>query len=508
MRADYKNTIKKLSGNTADIVSVVMETYNKDWKQVSGLAQEFKDSSARNTCKNIFDFIVKNVRYKEDPAGVQWVKTPARLLADGVGDCKSMSIFSASCLRVLGIDHFFRFVSFNRKKEATHVYVIAISEYGEKIILDPVVRPVQFNKEEKYTYKSDMRGTDIYYLSGIKRQHTPIQIGNINTNLWFGENPDDYSKHKMNLLSFMDLKLSESSIANSTKDLANIYNQLDMLSLAIYACENTTGRDDLETWFRHIAALHLQHAFSNSFTDLEARSRNLAMLKNTLQEHIYKYDYFSYDADLFAWLDANCLAHYEESISGIGRISKRQEAAKKIKESGIYYIYTFIPSKMEYKYPVRVLRKKQIQKNVYDWVDETDGYNSSAIQANLVRSGIISTTGKTPEQFLSGKNLKQFRISGVGSVTAVLGVISAVLSVVKLLWELFGNKRPKPTDEEINNGLSDFEVDFGNTSIPEIKPTDSTLNLNTAAHTTKSNNKFSLAAAGLATLFFIRKKSF
>ena len=31
-----------------------------------------------------------------------------------------------------------------------------------------VVRPVQFNKEEKYTYKSDMRGTDIYYLSGIK----------------------------------------------------------------------------------------------------------------------------------------------------------------------------------------------------------------------------------------------------------------------------------------------------------------------------------------------------
>ena len=103
---------------------------------------------------------------------------------------------------------------------------------------------------------------------------------------------------------------------------------------------------------------------------------------------------------------------------------------------------------MEYKYRT-CIKKKQIQKNVYDWVDETDGYNSSAIQANLVRSGIISTTGKTPEQFLSGKNLKQFRISGVGSVTAVLGVISAVLSVVKLLWELFGNKRPKPTDEEI-----------------------------------------------------------
>lgn len=506
MQANYRNTIKKLSGNTADIVSVVMETYNKDWKQVSELAEHLKGSSVRKTCKNIFDYIINNVRYKEDPPGVQWVKTPARLIADGVGDCKSMSIFSASCLRVLGIDHFFRFVSFNRKKEATHVYVVAISEYGEKIIMDPVVRPVQFNKEEKYTYKSDMRGTDIYYLSGIRRQtNSPVQIGKVDANLWFGENPDDYSKHKMNLLSFLDLKLSESSIAKTTQELANIYNELDMLSLAVYACENTTGKDDLETWLRHIAAMKLQNAFNNSFTDLEARSRNLATLKTALQDRVYSQNYFSYDADLFAWLNANCLAHYEESISGIGRISKRQKAAQKIKESGIYYIYTFIPSKMEYKYPVRVLRKKQIQKKVYDWVDETDGYNSSAIQANLVRSGIISTTGKTPEQFLSGKNLKQFRVSGVGAILEILGVVSAVLSVVKLLWELFGNKRPKPTDDEINNGLSDFEVDFGNTSIPEIKPSDNTLNLQTTQNTAKASNKLSLAAAGLATLFFIRK---
>lgn len=168
MKANYKNTIKKLSGNTSDIVSVVMETYNKDWQQVRETAKQLRgvDIPVRQICKNIFDYVIANVRYKEDPAGVQWVKTPARLIADGVGDCKSMSIFTASCLRSLGIEHFFRFVSFTKRKEATHVYVVALDENGREIIIDPVVRPVQFNKEEPYTYKWDLSAVQQYYNMG------------------------------------------------------------------------------------------------------------------------------------------------------------------------------------------------------------------------------------------------------------------------------------------------------------------------------------------------------
>lgn len=499
MRPNFKNTIKKLSGNTSDIVSVVMETYNKDWQQVRELAPTFGNAgTTREICKNIFDYIIENVRYKEDPPGVQWVKTPARLLADGVGDCKSMSIFTASCLRVLGIDHFFRFVSFSRRKESTHVYVVAIDK-GREIIIDPVVRPVQFDKEEKYTYKSDMRGTDIYYLSGIRQSVGEVQ--NSTPDLWFGENPEDYSKHKMSLLSFLDLKLSESSIAASQRALATIYNELDVLSLAVFACENSADKDELADYFRHIAGMKVQQAFSSQTTDLNARSLNLAELKTTLQSRVNSLDYYSYDADLFAWLDANCLALYSESISGIGAVSRAQEAAQKIKQSGPYYMYTFIPHSMDHKYPVKVLRKKAIQKNVYNWVDETDGYNSSAIQANLVRSGIINATGMTPEQFLSGKNLKEWRISGVGSVTAILGIVSAVLSILKLLWDIFGNKRPAPSDAEVNNGLSDFQTDFGTAPVPSVPSP----NAQTPTYTEKPNSKFPLAAAGLAALFFLKK---
>lgn len=177
LKPNYKNTIKKLSGNTADIVSVVMEIYNKDWQQVRELARTFGTVGFQPTetiCKNIFDYIINNVRYKEDPAGVQWVKTPARLIADGVGDCKSMSIFTASCLRCLGIDHFFRFVSFDpSRKDATHVYVVALlplhegrAGEGLEIIIDPVVRPVQFNKEEPYTYRWDLSAVQQHYNMG------------------------------------------------------------------------------------------------------------------------------------------------------------------------------------------------------------------------------------------------------------------------------------------------------------------------------------------------------
>ena len=133
-------------------------------------------------------------------------------------------------------------------------------------------------------------------------------------------------------------------------------------------------------------------------------------------------------------------------------------------------------------------------------MDETDGYNSSAIQANLVRSGIISSTGKTPEELLSSRNLKEFRIGGVGSVIAILGVISALLSIIKLLIEIFGKKRSEPTEEEIKKGLADFESDLGKNPIPTITEGDQT-----PGYSWRSNKTLPLAAAGLAALLFFKK---
>ena len=109
-------------------------------------------------CYSLFCYVLDNVQYKEDPGNNQFVKTPARLIRDGVGDCKSMCIFICSCVKCLGIPCKMRFVSFDEREIYSHVYAVAIAD-GREIIVDPVERlnsePV-FDWARAYTYKKDL----------------------------------------------------------------------------------------------------------------------------------------------------------------------------------------------------------------------------------------------------------------------------------------------------------------------------------------------------------------
>ncbi|MGC3979043.1 MAG: hypothetical protein QM751_12955 [Paludibacteraceae bacterium] len=161
---------------------------------------------------------------------MQWIKTPARLYVDGFGDCKSMALFACSCLRCLGIRHYFRFVSFNREKEATHVYAVAIDMRGNEIYIDPVVRPIRFNYQEKYTYKVDMNGTQIYKLAGInKRKNTTRFIGSTTPSRQFDVDFGDASAITPELMSMYarrDLLLESKRIATSQLELDTLNESL------------------------------------------------------------------------------------------------------------------------------------------------------------------------------------------------------------------------------------------------------------------------------------------
>ena len=80
--------------------------------------------------------MVNNTRYKLDKDGEQLIKSPARFLADGCGDCKSYTMFIACCLHCLGIPCIVRFVNFDGGDQWTHVYPVAIDENGNEIIMD------------------------------------------------------------------------------------------------------------------------------------------------------------------------------------------------------------------------------------------------------------------------------------------------------------------------------------------------------------------------------------
>jgi len=161
-----KSLVKHQAGNTQNIIQEVIDCYKECNSQVSKYAPSLKASTLLKTCNNVWAAVYDNIRYKIDPPGVQWVRTPARLWSDREGDCKSFSVFIGSCLHQLNIPFAFRFVSFNSDDTPTHVYVVVPQAKGNDIILDAVLP--QFNVEKPYTYKKDFKmPTTVTRLSGI-----------------------------------------------------------------------------------------------------------------------------------------------------------------------------------------------------------------------------------------------------------------------------------------------------------------------------------------------------
>lgn len=176
--ADHKKRLVNPKGYTMDIVNAVLDCYDKNRQTVPSeliyLCSECDDD--RELCDFIFNWVNENIEYKVDPSGEQWIKTPARLIDDGVGDCKSFSILICSILTTFGIKNMFRFVAY-KGKDYQHVYPVAIIEDRE-FPIDVVAykqRGVGIGEEIKYRKKYDrMNSTKISELSGIDNMSVKI----------------------------------------------------------------------------------------------------------------------------------------------------------------------------------------------------------------------------------------------------------------------------------------------------------------------------------------------
>ncbi len=114
-----KKVLYKADGSTRDIVKEVLQTYADSLNQLKEFGQYFKCNTLLETCSTIWHFWKEKVKYKIDPEGVQWIKTPAAFWNAGhdpFGDCKSFAIACAASLHALDIKGAFRFVSFGDKK--------------------------------------------------------------------------------------------------------------------------------------------------------------------------------------------------------------------------------------------------------------------------------------------------------------------------------------------------------------------------------------------------------
>lgn len=152
-------------GATIDIQKEILDTFHASKDQAKAFAPALRGRNNTDTCRNVWTFVNTYIRYRIDPPGEQFVKTPARTFADKFGDCKSMSILAASLLYHLDIPAAFRFSSY-RTGDFTHVYVIAYPNGldGRQCAIDAVLNC--FDTEKPYLKKQDVM-TTIRRLSGI-----------------------------------------------------------------------------------------------------------------------------------------------------------------------------------------------------------------------------------------------------------------------------------------------------------------------------------------------------
>ena len=470
MKALNTNILLKPNGDTRDIASAVISVYNSDYSQVSELAQTLQGETTEETCHNIFEYLLDHVNYNEDPAGVQWVKTPARLLADGIGDCKSYAIFIGSCLRCLGINHCFRFVSYNNRKDATHVYIVVNAGQSNELILDAVVRVnglPKFNYQEKYTFKTDMDGTKIYKMAGIPQRASDILPSAVDRyKVWTGdEHEANITPGKHYLYARFDYFLEMINIAETKQQKAYYYDQLDITASLLHSYNHVDGNcKEFKIMAFIICGMISDNAFYSLSIDDNDRADNLDNLFEEIDSR-YHNDFLptKYDNETWEMVCNEVYAHNVIIGSKVQAISGNEaHTTSEIKKSGIYYLYLFIPDSELAGHTSIVKTKQGLQGKTFNWMDGVDTYHTTETAKLLIRTGIVARTGKTPERYIRDLKAGNGGKVAIGDpLTIIAAVIGIITGLVKLYQMLFPKKADQPTDQDIAGGSYDPAKDFG-----------------------------------------------
>jgi hypothetical protein len=157
-------------GNTKNIIEMVLYADARAAYYTAEFSPTLEGKDVKQTCRNIWAFVKTCIPYVLDKKGQQLVKSPGRLWKEKAGDCKSFSVFTASCLRNFGIPYGYRFASYNKHDETpTHVYIYVPLSNGQEIILDSVWDG-PFNTQKGFDFKKDFLMRNTNTVSGIGRK--------------------------------------------------------------------------------------------------------------------------------------------------------------------------------------------------------------------------------------------------------------------------------------------------------------------------------------------------
>lgn len=189
----YGTIVRKFFYNVDDTLRLMDELSTNYAYQVRDIALGLAGNDEYETCENVWNWVRSNIAYEHDDYENELkgrnnldeiVRRPARLIADGKGDCDCMVVTVRAMLNWFpSIKHTSKATSYVRtengkkvipkKNEFEHVYTLALLSDGRQIVIDTVPEIPYFGFEAKPIYnfkcypKININMNSLKELSGI-----------------------------------------------------------------------------------------------------------------------------------------------------------------------------------------------------------------------------------------------------------------------------------------------------------------------------------------------------
>ncbi len=462
--SDRKYHFKKRNYSTDDIVKLVL------WgdKRVKHDTEEFAKAipATKEGMRMLFDFIVEHIKYKQDPKGSQWVRSPARTWDDRHegSDCKSWTLLITSVLQNLGLSYIIRFTAyksplFGGNPKPTHVYPIAILPTGEQVIVDPVWHVQEgglFNTEKPYKHKVDHKmKKGLAFLSGTEEQENIIEaVEMIDRSIPNSYLEDDITQktegelqrflmaqrfeiaaEQVNNYSYsQNLRFAAGVVRAGAGSIGQVASISEGLQRPVLRFLETTAKMNRPAIIPPKLLLYSDQELAGFFKNIGKGIKNAV---NQVGKGV------------------------KNAVNSIGKFFKQAWAKlmnwifkSGLVNSGPYFLFSFIKKDQLPRLGREVNRRVQAQAKTLGWLKKL-GLKSSNIEA-AVKNGIIKHMGAAPEKILNDKAKAQIAGDSVsGLVAAIFKAVGWLIQTIKKIVALFKKGDDKPVVSEEN--ASDLE---------------------------------------------------
>jgi hypothetical protein len=177
------NNYKKIvvdDQTTSDIIYGLLQNHDRYKNEYDKISEIFVGDNVKETARNIYDFLKKNVKYYIEPTKNQTLRSPSAIVAMQMGaDCKSYASFilgvfdSLNRKGIYRVPLAYRFASYKENsKNPQHVFAVLYPNTNREIWVDPVLDKFDLKKQPTF-YKDKKLNMALIAMSGVNPQQQP-----------------------------------------------------------------------------------------------------------------------------------------------------------------------------------------------------------------------------------------------------------------------------------------------------------------------------------------------